>query len=146
MAKRKKRPSRGHVTAPSRSLVDRHAFRRVKAADPVVTFHKTIRRQPDLRLVEDLRHVPKDLAGRQDFASRSGRPAVVKRNVEDNSELRRSRLSVPMHDYFQDPQNAVVCIRRHVRKRVLFALRKVGKGKAVSPVRHFTDKSFVRCK
>lgn len=144
MAKRNKRPSRGHVTAPSRSLVDRHAFLRVKAADPVVTFHKTIRRQPDLRPVEDLRRVPDEIDKRQSFRLRGGAPAVQVRRPE--SEVRHTKLSVPMHDYFADPQRTLVCIRRDTRKRVLFALRKAGKGRKVSSVRHFTDKSFVRCK
>lgn len=149
MARSKKRPSRGHVTAPSRSLVDRHAFRRVKAADPIKPFKPTqpVRRKPDLRPVEDLRRVPDQIDQidkRQTLRLRDGRPAQQVRKAE--TPVRGPRLSVPMHDYFRDPARTVVCIRRHERKRVLFALRKVGKGKRVSPRREFTDKSFVRCK
>lgn len=146
MARRKRRdspresPSRGHVTVPSRSLVDRYARERVKATDSP-TFNPL---KPDFRPVEDLRRVPDSLDKRQTFRLHSGAPAVQVRRPE--SKVHRSELSVPMHDYFADPRRALVCIRRAVRKRVLFALRKVGKGKRVSFFRRFTDKSFVRCK
>lgn len=141
------RPSRGLVTGPSRSLDDRHALRRVKAPDLPI-FSKPKKPKPksvtDFRPVEDLRHVPDQIDKRQMFRLRDGRPARQVRKPEN--PVRRPRLSVPMHDYFADPARTLVCVRRHERKRVLFALRKAGKGKRVSRERNFTDKSFVRCK
>lgn len=144
MSKRKK-SRRGHVTSASRSLDERHPLRRVMPDDPLhkPTF-ETVRRQPDLKPVEDLRRVPQEIDKREAFRLRDGRPARQERRPE--SKVSVPRLSTPMHDYFSDPRRTIVCIRRHLRKRVLFALRKAGKGKKVSPLRKFTDKSFVRCK
>ncbi len=151
MSKKKRRrvtpsnphPSRGHVTAPSRSLADRHALRRVKAADSPL---KPSPRR-DLRLLEDLRNVPGPLLfdRRQAFKTTSGRKARIERK-ESYRDVYDPLLQQPMHDYFQDPEKVLVCIRRAARKRVLFALQKAGRGRKVSSERHFTDKSFVRCK
>ena len=141
------RPSRGHVTVPSRSLDDRHARRRVKATDITSKLFKPKPKpNPDFRLVEDLRSVPKEIDKRSVFNLRSGRKALIVRKVEGEHNVHVPFLRQRMHDYFSDPKRTLVCIRRHVRKRILFALRKAGKGKRVSSQRNFTDKSFVRCK
>lgn len=148
MARKKRRirfrPSRGLVTVPSRSLVDRHALRRVKATD--ARSFTPPKLSIDFRPVEDLRSVPQEIDKRQVFRVRTGRKANIVRRSEGVDKVSVSRLSTPMHDYFSDPERTLVCIRRHVRKRILFALRKAGKGKRVSSDRNFTDKSFVRCK
>lgn len=139
-------PSRGHVTAPSRSLDDRHVLRDVMAADTVFK-SKPKKSKPDFRPVEDLRHVPDQIDKREVFRLRDGRHASqVRRPERQGKRSLPGELSTPMHDYFVDPKRALVCIRRHDRRRVLFALQRVGKGRRVSRERQYTDKSYVRCK
>lgn len=136
-------PFSGRMTAvPSRSLVDRHARRRVKATD-----FRSFRSKPlDLRPLEDLRRVPQEIDKRSVHVLRDGRKADIVRREQGLGKVSVPRMYTPMHDYFSDPERTLVCIRRHDRRRVLFALRKAGKGKRVSRERNFTDKSFVRCK
>lgn len=144
MARRKNKrpPDTPKRTSESRSLADRHVLRHV--IPEAIHEIKPIRRQPDLRTVEDLRRVPDEIDKRQTFRTRSGAPARQERRPE--GRVSKSGLYTPMHDYFQDPRRVLVCIRRNTRKRVLHALRRIGKGRKVSRFRDWTDKSFVRCK
>lgn len=146
MARRKKTvPKSGHTTAPSRSPGERHALGVMAAERYRSPLEKNeVRRKPDLRTIEDLRSIPRDVDKRESFKTRSAAPARQIRRPE--RQVSRSALSVPVHDYFQDPKRVLVCIRRHDRRSVLFALRKAGKGKRVSRERKYTDKSYVRCK
>lgn len=146
MARRKNKrpPDTPKRTPESRSLADRHVLRRVIPGAIHEIEIKPIRRQPDLRTVEDLRRVPDEIDKRQTFRTRSGAHARQERRPE--GRVSKPGLHTPVHDYFQDPRRVLVCIRRDTRKRVLHALRRIGKGRKVSPVRDWTDKSFVRCK
>ena len=118
MSKKKRRrvPSksesrRGHVTAPSRSLADRHALRRVKAADsPLYRRRRKNELRVDYRPVEDLRHERSPYSDRREvFRTAGAREARVERRPE--REVYGPDLSVPMHDYVRDPERALVCIQ-----------------------------------
>lgn len=138
MARRKK-SNRSISTPTPRSLDDRHRLRPVELVKHV----EPIRRQPDLKPIEDLRTVPRDYKDTP-FRTTSGRIARVE--TRPQGQVSNPRLPAQVHTYFQDPERVLVCIRRDARKRVLFALRKVGKGKRITRDRTYTDKSYVRCK
>lgn len=97
---------------------------------------------PDFRPVEDLRHDTKE----QDRGFRTVRGRTARIKTRPQGEVHKTRLHTPVHSYFLDPQRVLVCIRREARKRVLFALRRAGRGKRVSREHRFTDKSYIRCK
>jgi len=46
---------------------------------------------------------------------------------------------------YADPLRTTICIRRKVRRSVLFAKKKTGKGKTVSPIRRLTQFSKIKC-
>lgn len=128
-----------------RSVPDRHRLppvELVKRVEPVVRPRPT-RPRPDLKPIEDLRTIPRDHKNTP-FRTTSGRIARVE--TRPQGQVSNPRLPAQVHTYFQDPERVLVCIRRDARKRVLFALRKVGKGKRVTRERTYSDKSFVRCK
>lgn len=139
MARRKKRDTpRRKIPAPSPRYRDyRHIPRDRTHVDSV-----SISKPVDFRPVEDLRSVPHNLD--QSFKTVRGTVARQVHRVQD--KVYGSRVSSPVHTYFQDPKRVLVCIRRHDRRRVLFALRKIGKGRKVSRFHRWTEKSLVRCK
>lgn len=96
--------------------------------------------KPDFRPVEDLRHDRQD----RTFRTTSGR--VARTVNRPQGEVQKRTLSAPVHTYFSDPKRVLVCVRRATRERVLFALRRIGKGKKVSRDHRWTDKSNMRCK
>lgn len=142
MARRKKRDvPRRKIPSPSPRYRDdyRHIIRDKPHVDSVsVSSSKRF----DLRPVEDLRHVPDNID--YSFKTLGGRPARQVSRIQGT--VHESGVSAPVHSYFQDPRRVLVCIRRDNRRRVLFALRKIGKGRKVSPFHRFTEKSLVRCK
>ena len=82
--------------------------------------------------------------------TRIGTPARVvrssKRNINHSdvkSELSTTSLSVE-RQRFVEPWQVITCLRRKIRKEVLFARRKVGKGKRVAKPR-WSELSYVRC-
>ena len=126
-------------------------------------FRKTIRNNdnvyhPNLREVEDLRH---DHGKRKEHHPDSRREAlkrhyklvdgtragVTYKGVRVHPRLRRVFSSLRLS--FQDAKKTVVCIRRQARKRVLFALQKVG-GRGTGTKRprpaRWTESSYIRCK
>lgn len=52
--------------------------------------------------------------------------------------------SVPSRIGFREPSRVAICIRRHARREVMFALRRTGRGAGRSPHR-YTPYSLVRC-
>lgn len=84
-----------------------------------------------------------------------GRPAEVGRFPKVHVFKRSNypggaRIQVRDYDRFQSPGTVPVCRRREIRKRVLFAFKKVGKGRSgrrkyIRPAR-WTGKSFIRCR
>lgn len=83
----------------------------------------------------------------------TGRPARVTPNVNKNrrfgpdpfSRLRRFPGMVKDALGFNIPRDVVICARRQIRKQVLHAFRKTGKGKGRKPPK-FNYWSKVRCK
>lgn len=140
MARRKK-PDRSISKPTPRSVPDRHRLRPVELVKRVEPVRP--RPRPDLKPIEDLRTVPHDYRPSR-FSTISGRRARIETRTSD--KVPGSRLPEQVHTYFRDPGRVLVCIRRESRKRVLFALQKIGRGKKVSKFHRFTDKSYVRCK
>lgn len=97
------------------------------------------RPRPDFRPVEDLRHDTQD----QTFRTRSG--TFARQETRPQGEVSHPRLHTPLYTYFRDPHRVLVCIRRHTRQRVLFALRRIGKGRRVRREHRYTEKSYIRC-
>lgn len=71
---------------------------------------------------------------------------VLARNVATDrtkkgrrTDLMRSRLA------FEFPFKTVVCVRRKIRREVLFATRGAGRGRRVKPLRRWVEDSFIRC-
>lgn len=124
-------------------------------------FHKTIRNDNifhNLREVEDLRHERRkeyrpDPRYRETFKRHyklvdGTRANVTYKGVRVQPRLRRVFESLRLS--FQDAKKTVVCIRRKARKRVLFALQKIGgRGtgkKRPTRVARWTESSYIRCK
>lgn len=124
-------------------------------------FRKTIRNDnhPNLREVEDLRH---DHGKRKEYRPDSRYREALKRHyklvdgtcagvtykgVRVHPRLRRVYESLRLS--FPEPKKTVVCIRRKNRKRVLFALQKIG-GRGTGTKRprpaRWTESSYIRCK
>lgn len=124
-------------------------------------FHKTIRNDNifhNLREVEDLRHERRK-EYRPDSRYREAlkrhyklvdgtRAGVTYKGVRVQPRLRRVFESLRLS--FQDAKKTVVCIRRKTRKRVLFALQKIGGfgtgKKRPTRVARWTESSYIRCK
>ena len=95
------------------------------------------------------RHIPIELRSIQDFRTRSrkihrhldGTPASVARKVLDRPN--RFRYSQYTQHRFRRPERVITCIRRKIRRQVLFATRNTGKGSKAE--RRFTESSKLRC-
>ena len=88
----------------------------------------------------------RDSYGRSAEVGRFPKVHVIKRPAAPGG----TRIQIRDYDRFQSPQTTPVCRRREIRKRVLFALKKIGKGRSgrrrfIRPAR-WTGKSFIRCK
>lgn len=125
-------------------------------------FRKTVRNDnfhPNLREVEDLRH---DHDRRKEYRPDpryrealkrhyklvdGTRAGVTYKGVRVHPRLRRVYSSLRLS--FQDARKTVVCVRRKTRKRVLFALQKIG-GRGIGTKRptraRWTESSYIRCK
>lgn len=68
----------------------------------------------------------------------SGRIAFV--NIQKRAPLRKARF------VFEDPKRVTVCVRRKMRREVLHAFKKTGKGSGRNRRRRFTADSFVICR
>lgn len=104
----------------------------------------------DLRVIEDLRHA--------EPRSRSSSTKIqTQRYKRDDGTVAgfgpvhvRSRV-LPVRTQvrlsFHQPERTLVCVRRKARRRVLYALQKIGRGRgAKKPKRaRWTVKSFIRC-
>lgn len=143
MARKRRQKNRTSSVQTPRSLVDRHRLLPVESVKRDVLKPRPKPKPVDMRPVEDLRH-ERNQTELKTFRTSSGRVARTK--TRPQGDVQKSRLHSPLFSYFQNPQRVLVCIRREDRKRVLFALRRVGKGKRVSRVHRFTEKSRIRCK
>lgn len=75
--------------------------------------------------------------------------AVTEPRKQQPSQVRTDLRYLPgqLHYRFFDPRTTIVCIRRRSRRRVLFALRKVGKGRGYRFRRpRWSAHSYIRCK
>lgn len=137
MARKKKRGAtyapqamRGHtVTATARDIL-----RAVRLPT------KTL----ELTYVEDRRVYPHELRDTL-FRDVSGAPAQVSRRPADSSRRSVQGVLPALYHRFETPRAVPVCLRRSNRRRVLFALRKTGRGSSNRRAR-WTAKSFIRCK
>lgn len=98
--------------------------------------------------VEDLRSLPHDVRPNR-YLTVSGRPAGIvyaarQPALQPVDSLRDVFPS--MYPRFQDPRKVLVCVRRQLRRAVLFALRAMGKGRGGSKRAVWTEKSYISCK
>jgi len=68
------------------------------------------------------------------------------RNVNrSRQKVRPNKLLVPDNLRFSDPSRVALCVRRHQRREVLHATKRVGRGSSVKPPR-WSEFSSIRCK
>ena len=156
MAKKRRRPTSQTSPAPRREteafrpqMRDRHllrslAPRRRGVLDSVLD---NMIRRPILREVEDLRHAP--------ARTRKVQPQGYKRDNGTHAGYgyvpvrpRMPELPARLRLSFHVPKKTVVCIRRQARRRVLFALQALGRGRGQKKPRRarWTAKSFIQCR
>lgn len=109
--------------------------------------HNFTRSQNERLETQDLRRFrprPRNLAvpGSPVLLDNSGAVALWSRH--NTGALQR--LQNTLHAYFQRPDSAIICTRRHDRRSVLFALRKIGRGKGGSRSPRWTENSFIQCR
>lgn len=81
------------------------------------------------------------------YLRRNGEPADIETGLPPNSNfnVRKTDLLPALHDYFKQPsRNVMLCVRRHERRAVLFALHRTSKG-ARQKDRRWSQDSRVRC-
>ena len=102
------------------------------------------------RQIEDLRHdnsgyIHDNRIGPV-YRDTSGAVAETQWQPLRKSDMQGQRLFPQMRHVFRRPETALVCVRRRTRRRVMFALRKTGKGGARTNRRAvWTDKSRIVC-
>lgn len=101
-------------------------------------------RPSDLRPVEDRRsYYPARFRPARLIDGSSNYRLVVAKPATKPAARTKSRL--PSAVGFQDPRKVVICVRRKIRKEVLHALRKTGRGGSRSWKRKRNVYSDVRC-
>lgn len=107
----------------------------------VLSFHNDINqlRHDELSLAEDRRRILHE----KNLRAASQRHFLVNGAVAEHGYNRRQAsvvsqrrmlwLPQPVRDEFYKPRQTVVCIRRQTRRRVLFALRQIGRGSGAKP-------------
>ena len=155
MAKKRRRPTSQTSPAPRREteafrpqMRDRHLLRsRAPVRRGVVDVLDNMIRRPILREVEDLRYAP--------ARTRKVQPQGYKRDDGTHAGYgyvpvrpRMPQLPARLRLSFHVPQKTVVCIRRKTRRRVLFALQALGRGRGAKKPRRarWTAKSFIQCR
>lgn len=103
----------------------------------------------DLRAIEDLRHAePRSNSAKvqsQRYKRDDGTLAGFG-PVHVRSRVLPVRTQVRLS--FHQPERTLVCVRRKTRRRVLFALQALGRGRGTKKPKRarWTAKSFIRCK
>lgn len=155
MAKKRKKVIQVHIKPISRILseqqtrdysgITRAALSRRGALD---SYNSIIRRLNNakenyLREVEDRRTLPKAFKeGR--YLHINGTPARIRYLPLHN---RVPWLQSRMRPRFLLPEKTVVCVRRENRRRSLFALQKIGRGRGGGQKRpRWTASSYIHCK
>lgn len=110
-------------------------------------------RHDELSLAEDRRRISheKNLhATAERHFLVNGAPAEHGYNRRPASVVRQRRmlwLPQPVRDEFHYPEKTVVCIRRQTRRRVLFALRQIGRGSGAKPRKaRWSETSRIVCR
>ena len=98
-------------------------------------------KKKDLTEVEDKRRIPHEYKHERIPRNIDGTAARYGRAEEIQRRLRG--LSVQMRPRFFDPEKVVVCLRRSIRKRIMFALQKAGRGGQKRP--RWNEDSYIRC-
>lgn len=111
---------------------------------PLELYHEENRIPRDLRIVEDRRTIPRPF--RQGRYLRVDGIPTGPRYVQVPVQNRVPWLREAMRLRFPLPEKTLVCVRRKTRRRVLFALRKNGKGGGKQRPPRWTAQSYVRCK
>lgn len=99
---------------------------------------RSLRDAEDLRRRDDFQK-----AGQETYKRVDGRPAGYG-YVASQPTMRSVRT--PVRLVFHEPRKTSVCVRRQARRRVLFALRKAGKGAKRPQKARWTAKSYVQCR
>lgn len=104
-----------------------------------------------LREIEDrrLHEYQKDGVLSGSYRRTDGSRAEIRRLPVRRDPLPNQRLYSPMRDFFRDPRRVLACIRRDIRRRVIFALqlsRKGGRGAKRFRKAHWTESSYIVCK
>lgn len=97
----------------------------------------------DLRNIEDRRTLPRSFRSRPHLRIDGTHSRIKYTPVYP----RMRRMPVQMFPAFSDSGRVITCIRRSSRRRTLFALQKIGKGRGGSQKSaRWTAQSFIRCK
>lgn len=163
MARRKRRDEPRRVSSPlpsppetqPRSIDTGRQMRdalRVARADQARRFVEASIASRLARLeIEDLRRnryerkeIPVETYRRAD-----GSPAPVVVGQVRNAKLLHQGLPPQVRDVFRDSRGTIVCQRRQIRRRVIFALQLSRKGKGSGPrfrPARWTEKSYIVCR
>lgn len=110
-------------------------------------------RHDELSLAEDRRRISHE----KNLRSAAERHFLVNGAVAEHGFRRRKAailrprrmlwLPEPVRDEFYNPRQSVVCIRRQTRRRVLFALRQIGRGSGARPRKaRWSETSRIVCR
>lgn len=78
-----------------------------------------------------------------------GRPAQIRRQPVRLDQVQDWQKVQPVRDFFRDPKRVLVCIRRAIRRSVIFALQLSRKGKGGGKKfrkAKWTDSSYISCR
>lgn len=134
MSRRRRRNNRVYSKAkpPQRVYQNISRKRRLRR----YSFESAFKIQP----IEDRRYYTPQEPG---YRTITGAPARVVPQVQPKISQRRY---APERLKFKDPRRAMVCVRRSSRRESLFALNKIGKGKAGPKRRKITESSKISCR
>jgi len=144
MSRRRRRRDREYASDISNDPLSR------ELRSPVI---KRILEPPTRRTIldiEDRRLFSPELARPAQALQRMAARLVVKDHDPNvnrtHQKVRANQLHVPSNVRFSDPSRVAVCVRRHQRREVLHALKRVGRGSA--PVRRarWSEFSDIKCK
>lgn len=93
--------------------------------------------------VEDKRTIPHEI--RPESRPRNLNGTVARYRRDEVLYHRVRGMSVQMRPKFLDPRQVITCIRRSIRKRVIFALQKAGSGGGRQRPPRWTEDSYIRC-
>lgn len=75
----------------------------------------------------------------------TGKSRIIPRASYIQSDKRKNIVNIPYQLGFSIPKNVIVCIRRKIRKQVMFALKLTKRGSGSGRRRRYTEDSKYRC-